>query len=822
MVKKCIEEYNNDENNQYFERFPFELSNFQKYAIEGIVSNNHVLVTAHTGSGKTLPAEFAIEYFTSKGKKLIYTSPIKALSNQKYYEFSKAYPHISFGILTGDIKFNPEAQVLIMTTEILQNTLYKKKNKTETDILDFDMDIENELSCVIFDEIHYINDQHRGKVWETSILLLPEHVQLLMLSATIDNPEVFAKWCESRYVDSKKEVYLAPTNHRVVPLKHYFYTTVNEHIFKVLKDKEKEKEIRNFINKLHIIKENNIQEDTFLKTKKMLDLFSLKNCFIKPQFVLNKLIKHLYDEKMLPALCFVFSRKNVERYANEITVNLFDYDDAHIPSIIQKECDKIIRKLPNYQEYLNLPEYLNMIKLLEKGIAIHHSGVMPILREMVELLFGRGYIKVLFATETFAVGINMPTKTVMFTNMSKFTEDGLRRIHSHEYTQMAGRAGRRGLDTIGHVIHLPNMYSNNLPCWNEYKNILSGKPQVLISKFKISYHLLLNMIDAEDYSFDSFVEKSMMQNEILKQLKGQMDYILTLKDKYQKQKSLAYMGPVESIKKYIELEDKLKTVNQPKKKRPILNEMEKIKFDNKQFVRDLEKFKNQLTTEEEIKKNEMYFDNIKKYIQTNVNKILYTLESWEFIKKEEEKYQLTGKGKIAANVNEVHGLMMGEIMNDETFNDLSSEELVSVFSCFSNINIRDDIKSPFPKSTANNVNNIATKMLNLLNKFEDYECKNNIDVSKSDKEIHFDIMNEVMDWYNASNEEQCKNILNNLNMEKEIFLGEFVKGLLKIINIVNEIKNVCELTGNVALNAKLNNISEKILKYVATNQSLYV
>ena len=170
MVKICDKKYpydNNSKYSEYFSKFSFPLSDFQKYAIEATVEGNHVLVTAHTGSGKTLPGEFAIEHFVSKGKKVIYTSPIKALSNQKFYEFSEKFPNISFGILTGDIKTNPEADVLIMTTEILQNTLYlKKRDIITTSKLHFDMDIQNELGCVIFDEIHYINDEDRGKVWE--------------------------------------------------------------------------------------------------------------------------------------------------------------------------------------------------------------------------------------------------------------------------------------------------------------------------------------------------------------------------------------------------------------------------------------------------------------------------------------------------------------------------------------------------------------------------------------------------------------------------------------------------------------------------------
>ena len=178
------------------EDFGFELSNFQKISIKTINEGNHVLVTAHTGSGKTLPAEYAIKYFNSMGKKVIYTAPIKALSNQKYYEFSQKFPNISFGILTGDVKFNPEADVLIMTTEILRNTLYLKR-LNDTKNLDFEMDIETELGCVVFDEVHYINDADRGKVWEETIMLLPSHIQMVMLSATIDKPERFAMWVEN-------------------------------------------------------------------------------------------------------------------------------------------------------------------------------------------------------------------------------------------------------------------------------------------------------------------------------------------------------------------------------------------------------------------------------------------------------------------------------------------------------------------------------------------------------------------------------------------------------------------------------------------------
>jgi antiviral helicase SKI2 len=193
VLKICNKPYpESSDFDSHFEKYGFPLSDFQKYAIQGIIEKNHVLVTAHTGSGKTLPAEFAIEHLVGQGKKVVYTSPIKALSNQKFAEFTRKYPHISFGLLTGDIKTNPEADVLIMTTEILMNYLFiqttsDKENKDETQ-LHFQIDLETELGAVIFDEVHYINDHDRGQTWEKTILKLPPHVQMVMLSATIDKP----------------------------------------------------------------------------------------------------------------------------------------------------------------------------------------------------------------------------------------------------------------------------------------------------------------------------------------------------------------------------------------------------------------------------------------------------------------------------------------------------------------------------------------------------------------------------------------------------------------------------------------------------------
>ena len=408
MVKICTDTYDKDATYQeHFDIFPYSLSPFQKYAIEGIVSGNHILVTAHTGSGKTLPAEFAIQYFKQKNKKVIYTSPIKALSNQKYYEFSKKYPDITFGLFTGDIKTNPEADVLIMTTEILMNYLFTQttNQQSNTTGLNFQIDIQTELGCVVFDEVHYINDKERGQVWEKTILMLPEHIQIIGLSATIDNPEGFAQWIENRY--EGKQVYLASTNHRVVPLSHYGFMTVTEAIFKIVKDKDVQKQIKDHTNTLIDLQSSGgkFQDLGYNTLKKYTKLLEDNHVQINRKHTLNQLALFLRDRDMLPAIAFVFSRKNVEAMAKEVTIPLLE-DDSKVPYIVARECEQIIRKLPNYLEYLQLPEYVTLVGLLEKGIGIHHSGMIPVLREIVELMISKRYIKLLFATESFAIGLD--------------------------------------------------------------------------------------------------------------------------------------------------------------------------------------------------------------------------------------------------------------------------------------------------------------------------------------------------------------------------------------------------------------------------------
>lgn len=833
MVRICKDIYKNTDYEEHFATFPFALSDFQKYAIEAIVSNNDILITAHTGSGKTLPAEFAIQHLVGLGKKVIYTSPIKALSNQKFYEMSEKFPNISFGILTGDIKFNPEADVLIMTTEILRNTLLFKTTSIESgssSLLQFDMDINTELGAVVFDEVHYINDPGRGKVWEETIMLLPPHIQLVMLSATIDNPERFASWVENK-ANNTKTMYLAPTNHRVVPLVHYSYTCITDSIEKLLRDKHKVlySEIRNHINTPVIIKNAEKKYDAeIIKHAKMTKTFLHHHKLrVSPKYVLNKLVKHLNNNNMLPAICFVFSRKMVETYADSIEMCLHE-EGSTIPSTVHQECRMILqRRIPNYKEYLNLPEFNAIIKLLEKGIAIHHSGILPVLREMTELLFSKGYIKLLFATETFAVGLNMPTKTVIMTSFSKFNGSNMHYLHPHEYTQMAGRAGRRGLDTIGHVIHTNNLF--DVPYDTDYSNILNGSPLPLISKYSTSDNTILTMIHsgvASASEIASLSSSSLSAVELENQKNTNTMKINQLKNGIEKMKEHSKYTSINNcqdiINEYSSIHNSIPSLraNQQKKAKMKLEKMEKENSE----LHDLIAYKKTVdVATSELKTLMNKEEDLNQYYDSLINVRIDFLKEIGCI--EDDGLKITEKGNVSRLLQEVPGLLFGDIIvKTNFFEDLSTDDCIILFSTFNNIRVKDENKRhTYSHITCSETENVC-EMLKILE-----DTNNNIlatatkySIVPYDEELNYDVMEYIIEWIKITEEQQCHALIRKMACESEIFLGEFIKTIIKINNITEEMKKVAEYFQQLEFLNKLCGVSGKILKFVATNQSLYV
>jgi superfamily II RNA helicase len=462
-----------------------------------------------------------------------------------------------------------------------------------------------------------------------------------------------------------------------------------------------------------------------------------------------------------------------------------------------------------------------MIYLLEKGIAIHHAGIMPVLREMVELLFSKGYVKLLFATETFAVGINMPTKTVLFTDFNKFNGTSMRPLFSHEYTQMAGRAGRRGIDTVGHVIHLTNLFKDIDSL--TLKTIMKGKPQTLVSKFKISYNLILNLIDIGETNYSQYAKKSMIQGNIEKEINNYCNDISVINVEINKITQVLEVckTPMKTIEEYIDLNYvKLNSIQKKRKETEkkmniIVVEYSSVEQDSlivtkyKSLCKELLQLNNQLSVVEQT-------------IDTNIQQVLQVLVESDFINNIElNKYELTIRGQIGTQIKETHCIIFAKLIEQGKFKKFEAKELVGIFSCFTNISVPEDKRNILPTTEYKNVKDCIVEINEL------YDIQYNLELFKKidtgfDYTIHFDLIDYVMEWCSCEDEIQCKQLIQKILWEKDIFLGEFVKSILKINNIASEMEKIAEMLGDIEFLSIVKAIPKLTLKYVATNQSLYV
>jgi superfamily II RNA helicase len=521
---------------------------------------------------------------------------------------------------------------------------------------------------------------------------------------------------------------------------------------------------------------------------------------------------------MLPAICFVFSRKHVEQAAQEISFSLFE-EESELPARVEKECRHILAsKLPNYQEYLDLPECKMIIGLLEKGIAIHHAGIIPVLREMVELLFEKGFIRLLIATETFAVGLNMPTKTVIFAGLTKFNGSTMRLLYPHEYTQMAGRAGRRGIDTIGHVFHCANLFE--LPSSTDYKHLLTGPPQKLTSKFKISFNLALSMLDAKQ-DMNAFMAQSMLSADISRELIG-------CNKEEEKERALILVKeeqlnlcrtPRSVLECYYETQNKMAILaNAAKKKARI--ELNNMETQHKFLLADFTKLLALYDVQKNYAKMQYQKKNTFEYIATTVNDLQAILRKNEFICGAIDKNNtITSKGRIAAQLQEVHPLAMADLyINTNRFASLDSAQLAGLFSCFYPFNVSDELRVHV---CGNSIRDITLHMKKLLDQYLKAE-QDAFLITGANYDIAYDLVPFVIRWCDSSDEETCRVIIQDVKKYTGCFIGEFVKALLKVNAIAQEFERVCEIDQNIVLLEKLRAIPELTLKYIATSQSLYL
>lgn len=838
--------------------FPFELSSFQVDAIEAIKKGEHCLVTAHTGSGKTVPAEFAIQHFTALGKRVIYTSPIKALSNQKLHDFREKYPHISFGIVTGDIEDNKEAQVLIMTTEILSNSLLNRtmnasdEQKTESNPLRFDMDYENDLAAVVFDEVHYISDSARGQAWEQSMMLLPRSVIYVMLSATIANPYILVNWVKSV---TEKEVCLASTIERVVPLKHYVYTP--QFPEKKLKSMlpGTQAQVNEIRNKLTLIKEGEGQTFNQSTYSSIHNVFTRHMGEQEPYKTIPDLVRKLKSKDMLPVLIFVFSRNETMTLAEKLCASgipsLFDEGTVNVRGTIERECRHLLsKKIPNYEDFLDSADLQHLIGCLSKGVAYHHAGMMPILRELVEFLDTKGYVRVLFATETFAVGVNMPTRTVVFTRLSKFTEDGQRMLHPHEYTQMAGRAGRRGLDTVGHCIIL----SPELATPGCLSTILTGRPVTITSNYRISYHLVLGCLVAAAAKGDTLTYKELIQQSVnyshnSLSAPNQLCYTLKLKEELEKKQaelevirsqSQQTKTPLEIIEKYKSLNNKLNSgMLTSKMMKSCKRDVYKLLQENFCLERDYEIMKTIWKCEADIREKETETAEAEEYVVNEAKSAIYVLVKLGFIRVtndgieklaiDNELMIASNYGKFAMSIYEAHPLGLA-IAVDELFGFYSNSsvspkenaiDLVKFLSVFCDVKA-NKWNTPKVSEEAKFTLDVVNKAYATAYDTEADGCDNGRFYITRQFETQGILYELAGDWCFAETNEDCKSILRSAYDNANISTGDFVKALMKIIKLSKELMAGAENTGHIAMVAVCKEVPQLLLKYIVTSHSLYV
>ncbi|KAI9157023.1 hypothetical protein LWI28_015607 [Acer negundo] len=461
-------------NGEMAKTYKFELDPFQRVSVACLERNESVLVSAHTSAGKTAVAEYAIAMAFRDKQRVIYTSPLKALSNQKYRELHQEFTDV--GLMTGDVTLSPNASCLVMTTEILRGMLYRGS------------EVLKEVAWVIFDEIHYMKDRERGVVWEESIIFLPPAIKMVFLSATMSNATEFAEWICHLH---KQPCHVVYTDFRPTPLQHYAFPMGGSGLYLVVDENEQFRE-DNFV-KLH---------DTFSK-QKIGDGNRSERGKASGRMAkggsgsgvsdIYKIVKMIMERQFQPVIVFSFSRRECEQHA--MSMSKLDFNTQEEKDDVEQVFNSAVLCLN--EEDRNLPAIELMLPLLKRGIAVHHSGLLPVIKELVELLFQEGLVKALFATETFAMGLNMPAKTVVFTAVKKWDGDSHRFIGSGEYIQMSGRAGRRGKDERGICIIMIDEQME----MNTLRDMVLGKPAPLVSTFRLSYYSILNLMSRAEGQF---------------------------------------------------------------------------------------------------------------------------------------------------------------------------------------------------------------------------------------------------------------------------------------------------------------------------------
>ena len=669
--------------------FPFELDEFQKEACEYIDDGKSVVVCAPTGAGKTVIAQHAIHRALENGKRIFYTTPLKALSNQKYYDFGEKYGHEKVGLLTGDTSINRNGQIVVMTTEVFRNMLYGTNFGSVSDNL-------KDVQYVVLDEVHYMNDEQRGTVWEESIIYCPVNVQIIALSATVANADELTDWINT--VHSRTE--LVNTDFRPVPLRFYYFDSSQP-------------------NRLLPLLTPSGQLNKKIKPEKRLFGKKLQN---KKSYV-KDVIRNLQEQDMLPAIYFTFSRKKCDEQMEKCaSLDLITKGER---AQIQQFIDEYIAENPHLYNNKHI-EYLLC------GVASHHAGLLPAWKNLVEKLFQKGLIKVVFATETLAAGINMPARSTVISSTSKRTDSGHRMLTASEFLQMSGRAGRRGMDEVGYVTIVGTQFQSP----EEVAELVLSDANPLESRFSPSYSMVLNLLqrfsldEAKELILKSFgyfsagsrlqpllKVKTQLENEI-KTRDFTCPYKLSDKDMYEYDK-LRYIY-VQNRQTYKKICKQERAKNRPlsqdaisfgRETKALLEKMHSYKCDNCKLYKKhsknievLDRFNIRLNKlDKEIEKQKDIFWNMFLAHRS-------VLIDYGYLK---DDYP-TDYGKTTSQIRSENELFLAEIIFSKVLEDLTPAQLAAIVCAITTEDLRIDIPylpiSEPVRKTLNNIKNIRRRL----------------------------------------------------------------------------------------------------------------
>lgn len=784
--------------------FSYPCDDFQRHAFACIERGQNLLVTAHTGSGKTTIAEYAVAKTIREGKRIVYTSPIKSLSNEKYNDFRKKFAgdeRISLGILTGDNKINPDANCLIMTAEILRNALYRLKRPPgqalqETNFVD-------QVGCVVMDEVHFINDPDRGKVWEETLVLLGADVQLILLSATISYPERFAEWVGRL---KQKTINLISTDHRPVPLRHYLFTGKDLH---------------------QVYDQDNVyHQDAYVRAhKEYLAIEKGREAKHKSHVnvpLIQTTIEFLRRKNLLQAIFFSFSKKNCEHYARSVTETLVTHEERRE---IETEFSRYLSRFED--QYAKLDQYQLVKELLGKGVGFHHSGLLPILKEIIEIIFHRGLIKVLFATETFAVGVNMPTRTVVFTEMEKFSSEGKRSLNTAEYRQMSGRAGRRGIDTSGTVIIIPVYdFVEDMTL----RSLLSGSVPPIRSQFKVDYQFYLKALQSEATTATDFLTSSLFGQEVQSQVASTERDLAVAMASYSALTPGAGPDAGSATGPGATPEDmtKISELWRLQKGVPV-QEMGLRVCLSKQDVKKLKALKADVLGDDRLsalyteyslaREAEARCGALRDEIQRLKSSTADLLAAIRGLLMETEFIGEDGvilvKGVVATQINECNALLLTEMIVGGFFKGLGPEEVVGLLAIFiDDGKLEERIGLSEVKATPT-LRRYLADVTGLIADYQATEAEFGIVGNDKYWEVSFDFVDLAYDWARGRP-------LREVFSDQSLYVGNFIRAMLKINNMAKDLIHLHQIVNEVEVLPVLERIEPLIMKEFVTVNSLYL